>query len=124
MPPLAGTRVPRAGTLMPPSLYLSSTLRPWPRRLARLGLAALLLWPAWEIGRIVLTDNLHEIVPGRLYRGGQPTGRSLEALIQRYKIRTVLNVRGCCYPDPWYVDEAETCERHGVHLEDITFSAV
>src|SRR5581483_7257987 len=48
----------------------------------------------------------------------------LETLVQRYKIRTVLNVRGCCWPDPWYVAEASTCQRLGVNLEDVSFSAI
>jgi protein tyrosine phosphatase (PTP) superfamily phosphohydrolase (DUF442 family) len=88
------------------------------------GIAALLAWPLWLIGQVYLAGNVHEIIPGKLYRGAQPSARSLENLIDRYKIRTVLNTRGCCYPDPWYVAEAEVCERRGVQLHDVCFSAV
>jgi undecaprenyl-diphosphatase len=92
--------------------------------LIRLAVAVLLLWPAWEVGRVLLAGNVHEIIPGRLYRGAQPSAQSLEAIIHQYHIRTVLNVRGCCFPDSWYVDEAAVCQQQGVYLEDITFSAV
>src|SRR5207302_10514820 len=94
------------------------------RPLSYLSVAALAVWPVWQIGHVYLAGNVHEIIPGRLYRGAQPSARSLENLIDRYKIRTVLNVRGCCYPDAWYLAEAEVCERRGVQLEDISFSAV
>jgi hypothetical protein len=69
--------------------------------------AVLLAWPAWEIGCVLFAGNLHEVIPGKLYRGAQPSGPALEAIIHRYKIRTVLNVRGCCWPDKWYLDEAD-----------------
>ncbi len=94
------------------------------RLLICLGAAALFVWPAWELGRLLFLGNVHEVIPGKLYRGAQPSARSLEMLINKHKIRTVLNVRGCCWPDNWYVAEAEACERLGVNLEDVCFSAV
>src|SRR5438874_702922 len=87
--------------------------------LLRLGLLALLAWPAWEVGRLLFLGNVHEVIPGKLYRGAQPSAQSLEAIVQKYKIRTVLNVRGCCWPDDWYIAEAAVCERLGVQLEDV-----
>jgi protein tyrosine phosphatase (PTP) superfamily phosphohydrolase (DUF442 family) len=89
-----------------------------------LGVAALLAWPLWEVSRVLFLGNVHEVIPGKLYRGAQPSAASLESLVQRYQIRTVLNVRGCCWPDVWYRAEAETCQRLGVNLEDVCFSAV
>lgn len=94
------------------------------RLLLRLGVAALLVWPAWEVGRVLFAGNVHEVIPGKLYRGAQPSAASLETLIHKHNIRTVLNVRGCCWPDDWYVAEAAVCERLGVQLEDVSFSAV
>lgn len=98
--------------------------RPPLRLLISLGVAALLLWPAWRLGQLFFFGNVHEVIPGKLYRGAQPSAKSLEALIDRHQIRTVLNVRGCCWPDAWYLDEASVCERRGVNLEDVCFSAV
>lgn len=107
-----------------PTAPTSPTRRKLLRRLVFLIAAALFVWPLWEIGHIYLAGNIHEVIPGKLYRGAQPSARSLESLIDRYGIRTVLNVRGCCYPDAWYLAEAEVCERRGVQLHDVSFSAV
>ncbi len=98
-----------------------------PRRRAsrwlRLGLLALALWPGWELWHIFGGGNLHAVLPGRIYRSAQPTAAALEALVRRYGIRTVVNLRGCCAPEAWYLDEARVSRDHGVNLEDITFSA-
>jgi protein tyrosine phosphatase (PTP) superfamily phosphohydrolase (DUF442 family) len=102
----------------------SKPRRLWWSRLIRLSVAALVLWFAREAGWMLFAGNVHEAIPGKLYRGGQLSGPSLETLINKYKIRTVLNVRGCCWPDNWYLDEAAVCERLGVNMEDVSFSAI
>jgi undecaprenyl-diphosphatase len=68
--------------------------------------------------------NFHEVIPGQFYRGAQPSPTELAKIIDRHQIRTVLNVRGCCWPDEWYVAEAKVCQARGVNLEDVSFSAV
>jgi protein tyrosine/serine phosphatase len=98
--------------------------RRWWSLLLRLGTAALILLPVWHFSGIFLTGNVHTVIPWQLYRGAQPSAQSLEDLIRKYKIRTVLNARGCCWPDTWYTDEAAVCQRLGVNLEDVCFSAV
>ena len=87
-------------------------------------LALVLAWPAWELGWLLFAGNVHVVIPGKLYRGAQPSPAALERLIHKHNIRTVLNVRGCCWPDVWYVNEAALCQRLGVNLEDVCFSAV
>jgi protein tyrosine/serine phosphatase len=42
----------------------------------------------------VLWDNWATVVPGRLYRSNHPTPARLSAAMQRYGLRTVLNLRG------------------------------
>jgi protein tyrosine/serine phosphatase len=96
---------------------------PW-RWLLTIVCLAGLAWPAWTLCYTLLLGNVHEVIPGKLYRGAQPSAAGMEALIKKHHIRTVLNVRGCCWPDPWYADEAAVCERLNVNLEDVTFSAV
>ena len=100
------------------------TQRSWWRLAIWIGLASGLIWLLWKVYYILVTGNVHEVLPGKLYRGAQPSGTALERIITRYKIRTVINARGCCYPDPWYVTEAGVCQAKGVHLEDVSFSAV
>jgi hypothetical protein len=93
------------------------------RRLLVLALAALALWPSWELWRIFGGGNLHTVLPGRIYRGAQPSPAKLDALVQRLGIRTVVNLRGCCAPEDWYLDEARVSRDRGINQEDITFSA-
>jgi len=96
----------------------------WGIWLIRLGVAALFVWPLMLLYQLYGAGNVHEIIPGQVIRGAQPSPAALGKLIDRYKIRTVLNVRGCCWPDEWYVGEAKLCQERGVNLEDVSFSAV
>jgi undecaprenyl-diphosphatase len=96
----------------------------WRTWLFRLGAASLFVWPTVLLFQLYGAGNLHEIIPGQLYRGAQPSPAALARLIDRHHIRTVLNVRGCCWPDEWYLGEAKLCQERGVNLEDVSFSAV
>jgi protein tyrosine phosphatase (PTP) superfamily phosphohydrolase (DUF442 family) len=102
-----------------PGAYLSR-LRGWgPYCLA----AVMLGLGAWWIGDVLLGSNLHTVIAGRVYRGAQPSEASLERVIQAYGIRTIVNLRGCGNPQAWYFDECTVAQRHGIGLEDISFSA-
>lgn len=102
----------------------SPTSRSLAGRLIRFSLVLLVLAPVGYYAFGFFTGNIHEAIPGQIYRGGQLSAPSLENVIGKYKIRTVLNVRGCCWPDKWYINEAEVCQRLDVNLEDVCFSAV
>lgn len=72
--------------------------------------------------------NRHVVIPGRVYRCAQPSGPELAELIERDKIRTVVNLRGVAQTmhnprSAWYRLEAETTAEAGVNQEDITLSA-
>src|SRR5260370_4717054 len=88
-----------------------------------LGNAALVLILGAEAGRVVLGFNFHTVVSGKVYRGAQPAADDLEAIIPRYHIQTVINLRGSCDPSPWYQEECRTTQKWGVSQEDICFSA-
>jgi len=87
------------------------------------GLAAALVALGSEATRVVLGDNLHTVIPGRVYRCAQQSGPELEQTMRRYGIRTVVNLRGCCAPLPWYLDECRATHHQEVAQEDICFSA-
>lgn len=76
-----------------------------------------------ETGRVVLGNNFHEIMPGRAYRSAQLSPSSLRALIKKYGIRTVVNLRGCCMTTDWYDNECRVTHDLNVSQEDVTFSA-
>lgn len=79
---------------------------------------------AWWLGDILLGANLHTVIPGKVYRGAQPSEAELERLLDRYGIRTIVNLRGCSTPLAWYLDEGRVAQRRGIDLEDVSFSAV
>jgi hypothetical protein len=85
--------------------------------------AGLCLGLAAEVVNVLFGPNFHTVVPGRLYRTSQPSGDRLESVIRKYGIRTVINLRGCCNPMPWYLDECRVTSRNDVSLEDLGCSA-
>jgi hypothetical protein len=76
-----------------------------------------------ELVRIFFGGNFHTVVPGRVYRCAQPSPGAIEEMVATYGIRTVVNLRGCCNPFPWYLDEARATARLDVCQEDVCFSA-
>lgn len=73
--------------------------------------------------RVFVGGNFHTVSENRLYRCSQPDDSRLISLVRDYGIRTVINLRGCCDPSPWYRNEAKACQELGVNLEDLSFSA-
>src|ERR1700722_20171212 len=68
--------------------------------IAGIGVAVLL-----EAGNVLLGSNLHTVIPGAVYRCSQPSADGLASLIRKHGIRTVINLRGCCDPQPSYLEE-------------------
>jgi protein tyrosine phosphatase (PTP) superfamily phosphohydrolase (DUF442 family) len=83
-----------------------------------LGLALL-----FEGCQVFLGDNLHVLIPGEVYRCGQLSGARLEQVIGQRGIRTVINLRGCCAPQDWYLAECRATHRTNTNQEDISMSA-
>lgn len=68
-------------------------------------------------------DNFHTIAEGRAYRSAQLSPDKLTYVCRTYGIATVVNLRG---PNPrhsWYQQQRDACERAGVELVDIAWSA-
>jgi hypothetical protein len=89
-------------------------------RLAGLGAAAGL---SLEAARVFAGSNEHTVIPGRVYRSAQMSRQKLERTIAEKKIRTVINLRGCCPNMPWYLNEARATHATSISQEDITLSA-
>ncbi len=114
--------------------------RPTPKRNRRrlfLCLAAFLLaliTLLWYIG--VLGGNVRVVDSGRFYRSGQLTGNgydglsarlagnSLDAVLDRYRIHTVICLRGGSNKDRFYRDETAICAKDHVDHVDVPFSAL
>jgi protein-tyrosine phosphatase family protein len=87
------------------------------------GLAGFVVAWALELVYIFIGPNVHVVAPGAVYRSAQLGPAELKRVVERYHIRTVVNLCGCCDPLPWYLEEsADTC-RLGICQEDVPFSA-
>ncbi len=93
------------------------------------GIAGVLIAVGLHFGYVLLGSNFRAVIPGKLYRCGQPSGRNLERYIRQHGIRTVVNLRGSCVSSDWYRDEARATNSacasptDGVSQEDLGFSA-
>ncbi len=67
--------------------------------------------------------NFYAIDGGQAYRSSQLSGETLSWVIDRYAIKTVINLRGSNPGQPWYDEEAETCRTMGVALIDLPMSS-
>lgn len=108
-----------------------STTDPTPKPLARarwklliagFALSFLIVGLA-EAGQVLFGRNFHVVIPDQIYRCSQPPASELDNLIESKGIKTVVNLRGCCAPFPWYLEECRVTQRRGVSQEDICLSA-
>jgi protein tyrosine phosphatase (PTP) superfamily phosphohydrolase (DUF442 family) len=76
-----------------------------------------------EAARVLLGENVHVLVPGRVYRCAQPSPEMLHRLVEQHGIRTVVNLRGCCEGFPWYEDECRATQELDIAQEDVSMSA-
>ncbi len=89
-----------------------------------IGAVALCLIPlGWESYRVVLGDNSHEVVPGKVYRCAQPDAQKLRAIVEKHGIRTVINLRGACPLSAWYGPECQVLDELRVARHDVPLSS-
>jgi protein tyrosine/serine phosphatase len=69
-------------------------------------------------GLLRYTGNVHAVEEGRLYRSAQLQGHQLEQVIAKYRIRSILNVRGASPGQSWYDDEIVVAKNlHVAHFD-------
>jgi undecaprenyl-diphosphatase len=66
---------------------------------------------------LVYLRQIREVTPA-CFRAPQMNASKLEAQIDTYHLKTILNLRGLCDAD-WYDDEAAVCKKKGVELRDV-----
>lgn len=110
-------------------IHLGGLKRPalggWRKIALRSGLAfagLLALFGAY-VGILILSGNFHEVLPGQLYRSAQLSGERLGQEIDRYGIKTVINLRGENTGRGWYDDEVQATAAHGATHVDFGMSA-
>jgi protein tyrosine/serine phosphatase len=89
---------------------------------ASLPLLLALSLSGWVVG-LRISGNVHEVVPGELYRSAQLSGPFLNEIVDRYGIRSIINLRGKNSGLKWYQDELAAATRKGITHIDIDMSA-
>jgi len=59
-----------------------------------------------------MSDRLYPVVAGRIYRSAQLSAERLEKVIDRYHIKTIINLRGIHKEEKWYLLEKETAVKN------------
>ncbi len=73
---------------------------------------------------VLLTScNFHTVDEGNLYRTNQLTGKQFAKAIEKYDIRTIINLRGERLHDDQYHDEVAVAKEYGVELINISMRA-
>ncbi len=67
--------------------------------------------------------NFHQITPGEAYRSAQLDRDELEYYIKKYRIRSVVNLRGKNMDAEWYREEIAVCAGQNVRHFDVPLSA-
>ena len=106
------------------------------RRAAGVALALLMCLLLFLTYIGVFGGNVHVVQAGRVYRSAQLTGvgiqpetarlagHGLADVLEKYHIRTVINLRGKSDDAGWYFAETAICRTHNAAHIDIPFSAV
>lgn len=94
-----------------------------PLSIALMGLGAVVGCLVVYIVGVNLTGNVHTVIPGEIYRAGQPRPGLLDRMEREHGIRTVLNLRGPNPGTPWYDNEVADSQRLGIRHINFRMSA-
>lgn len=90
------------------------------RRTRRVGLILVILAMGGAgLGFATSWTNFRVVDVGRFYRSGQLSDRQLVRVIDRYQIRTIINLRGAHPGARWYERERAVARERGVDLVDV-----
>ena len=67
-------------------------------------------------------DNFHTVQKGNFYRCKQLSAEKLEGYVEKYSIKTIINLRGENDTD-WWHQERELVDKLGIHMINIHMSA-
>ncbi|MBF0606837.1 MAG: tyrosine-protein phosphatase [Candidatus Magnetobacterium sp. LHC-1] len=81
----------------------------------------ILLWS--YMGYAMSAGNFHAITPGKAYRSAQLNQEQLHYYTGKYKIASILNLRGKNPGMQWYVDELNFSNTHNIAHYDVALSS-
>jgi undecaprenyl-diphosphatase len=68
-------------------------------------------------------NNFHLVSPKTAYRSAQLDKGELEYYVSKYKIKSIVNLRGKCPDQKWYREEKEVSRALGLEHYDVALSA-
>lgn len=101
---------------------VSSNRLPW-RRVLLSVMVVVAAVVGYQVLWVLAGPNLHEVLPGQVYRAATLHPAVLQAVCQRHGIRTVINLRGCCEDAEWFHDQRRALEKTGVAQCDVNLSS-
>lgn len=69
------------------------------------------------------TFMIHPVIPGEVYRSAQLSPENLDKNIQKYHIRSIINLRGIDEEEEWFQNEQQIAEKNKVQLYNVRLSA-
>jgi protein tyrosine/serine phosphatase len=75
-------------------------------------------------GYLHASGNVHTVISGQLYRSAELSKGDFQDLIERFHVRTVINLRGANPGKPWYENELAASAETGTRHIDLRMSAV
>jgi len=97
---------------------------PWMKKPGAILLFVLTVMTTGYVWHRVDTRNFHTVVPGKVYRSGQMTEGQWAVYLQKYAIKSLLNLRGEHQGSGWYQGEVRTAAQLGVMHYDVKLSAI
>ena len=92
-------------------------------RWAIVSIGAVALLAAIRIAYLDEQGNFHVITASEAYRSAQLDKDELKHYLLKYKIRSVINLRGEKDDEPWYVEEKQVCRDLDVEHYDLRLPA-
>jgi undecaprenyl-diphosphatase len=70
-------------------------------------------------GRVLTKNNFHELIPGEIYRSAQLSAGTLEDVVEKHDIKTVVSLRRPRPDKDWYQNEKQKAGELGIGHHDI-----
>lgn len=97
------------------------------KKLSQLILALFLAFLLFFLGHLgynyFIIDNVHTVIPGKIYRSAQLNHARLTKVTRQFHIKTIINLRGKWPTNHWYQVESQFAKTHHIHYVPIQFSS-
>jgi undecaprenyl-diphosphatase len=70
-----------------------------------------------------LTQNVHTVIPNKIYRSAQFDHKELTIYTKKFGLKTIVNLRGSWPTNHWYQVESTFAKQNHLHYYPIQFSA-